>query len=282
MIKFENIDPIYLKGIIRFFVNMIPILILILIVLMMTFNGSYADQTPIPIWIKNTTKWWSEGQIGDSDFIKCIQYLVQQQIIKIPPTSSSSNTVAQIPIWVKNNAGWWANGTISDSDFIKGIQYLIQVNIINVNLQQSFFISSPAFDNNGTIPSQYTCDGKNISPPLTITGVPTNAKSLALVLDDVDAPRGIFTHWIVWNIPTSTLNFSAGENITFPQGTTSAGTMGYHGLCPPSGQIHRYYFKLYALDSLLNLDAGATKSDLENSMNGHMISQTTLLGKYSR
>jgi len=263
-------------------VNTIPIVVLVLTVLMMTFNDSYADQTQIPLWVKNTAKWWSEGQIGDSDFIKGIQYLIQQQIIQVPEISPSSNTVTQIPVWIKNNAGWWANGTINDGDFVKGIQYLIQVKIINVNLQQSFSISSPAFDNNGTIPSQYTCDGKNISPPLTITGVPTNAKNLALTLDDIDAPRGIYTHWIVWNIPTSTLDFSAGENIAFPQGMTSAGTIGYNGPCPPAGQIHRYYFKLYALDSLLNLDTGATKSDLENSMNGHILSQTTLLGKYSR
>jgi len=262
--------------------NTIPIVVLVSTVLMMTFNGSYAEQTEIPLWVKNTAKWWSEGQIGDSDFINGIQYLVQQQIIQIPKTLPSSNTVTQIPVWIMNNAGWWANGTIRDSDFIKGIQYMVQVNIINVNLQQSFFISSSAFNDNGTIPSQYTCDGINISPPLTITGVPTNAKNLALVLDDVDAPHGIFTHWIVWNMPPSTLNFSAGENIAFPQGATSAGTIGYHGPCPPSGHIHRYYFKLYALDSLLNLDAGATKNDLENSMTGHIVAQATLLGKYSR
>ena len=255
---------------------------IVLIVLMITFTGSYADQTQIPIWVKNTAKWWSEGQIGDSDFITGIQYLVQQQIIQIPKTLPSSNGTSHIPGWIKNNAGWWANGTISDIDFVKGIQYLVQVNIINVNSQNAFLISSPAFEDNGTIPIQYSCDGKNISPPITIAGIPSNAKSLALIVDDVDAPRGIFTHWVVWNITPDTQNFSAGQNIVFPQGTNSAGTIGYHGPCPPTGQIHRYYFKLYALDSLLNLYPGATKNDLENSMNGHIIDQATLLGKYSR
>ena len=249
---------------------------------MITFVSSYADSSQIPSWIKNTAKWWSKGQIGDSDFVKGIQYLIQQQVINIPKTLPSSNNTTQIPIWIKNNAGWWANGTITDDDFIKGIQYLVQDNIIDVNLQPTFLISSPAFINNGTIPSEYTCDGNNISPPLDINGVPTNAKNLALIVDDVDAPRGIFTHWVVWNITPDTHNFSAGQNIAFPQGQNSAGTIGYHGPCPPSGQIHRYYFKLYALDSILNLDTGATKNDLEYSMNAHVIAQTVLLGKYSR
>ncbi len=260
----------------------IPTTILISIIIMMIFNDSYADQIQIPLWVKNTAKWWSEGQIDDSDFIKSIQYLIQQQIIQIPKTFPSSNSQNQIPIWIKNNAGWWANGTIGDDDFVKGIQYLIQVNIINVNLSQTFSLSSPAFEDNGTIPSQYTCNGNDISPPLTITSTPANVASLVLIVDDVDAPRGIFTHWIVWNITPDKTQFYDGENIGFPQGTTSAGTIGYHGPCPPSGNIHRYYFKLYALDSLLDLNSGATKSDLENSMNGHIIAQTTLLGKFSR
>jgi Raf kinase inhibitor-like YbhB/YbcL family protein len=249
---------------------------------MTIYHNSFADQIQIPLWVKNNAKWWSEGQIGDSDFVKGIQYLIQQRIIQIPKTTQSSTVQTQIPSWIKNNAGWWANGIITDEDFVKGIQYLIQVSIIQINYQQTFSLSSSAFDNNGTIPSQYTCDGVNISPPLTITGVPTNTKSLALIVDDIDAPRRIFTHWIVWNIPTDKTQFVEGENIDFPQGITSFGKSGYHGPCPPSGPFHRYYFELYALDSSLNLDSSSTKSDLEQSMDGHIISQIVLIGKYAR
>ncbi len=252
------------------------------LILIMTLGNSYGDQIQIPLWVKNNAKWWSKGQIEDPDFVKGIQYLIEQQIIQLPPTSASSKTQTQIPGWIKNNAGWWANGTIGDEDFVKGIQYLIQVNILRINPPQTFSISSSAFANNGTIPSQYTCDGNNISPPLTIAGVPVNTKSLALIVDDIDAPTGIFTHWIVWNIPTGKTQFVGGENIDFPQGITSFGKSGYHGPCPPSGPPHRYDFKLYALDSSLNLDFSSTKNDLENSMNDHIIAQATLIGKYSR
>lgn len=251
-------------------------------ILVMILHNSSAEQTQIPLWVKNNAKWWSEGQIGDPDFVKGIQYLIQQHIVQIPKTTQSSTIQTQIPSWIKNNAGWWADGTIGDEDFAKGIQYLIQVNIIQINFQQTFSLSSPAFDNNGTIPVQYTCDGVDISPPLRIDGVPANAQSLALIVDDEDAPGGIFIHWIVWNIPTDKIQFVEGENIDFPQGTTSFGKSGYHGPCPPSGPAHRYDFKLYALDSLLNLDSRSTKSDLENSMNTHIIAQATLIGKYSR
>jgi Raf kinase inhibitor-like YbhB/YbcL family protein len=251
-------------------------------VLMVTLHDSYANQIQIPPWVKNTAKWWSEGQIGDPDFVKGIQYLMQQGIMQVPAQQGQSTVTGQIPTWVKNNAGWWANGTIGDEDFVKGIQYLIQVNIISVNTRHPFLLSSSAFEDNGTIPSLYTCDGDNISPPLTMTGVPANAIGLALIVDDIDAPRGIFTHWTIWNILPDTSQFSAGENINFPQGVTSTGKSGYHGPCPPSGPVHRYYFKLYALDSLLNLDERTTKTDLEQSMRGHILAQAVLIGKYSR
>jgi Raf kinase inhibitor-like YbhB/YbcL family protein len=278
-----RLDLVYLRPASRFFVRFwICLSFLTTIFLILNVSVSYADQIQIPPWIKNNAKWWSQGQIGDSDFVKGIQYLIDQQIIKIQATNSTSYTQSQIPVWIRNNAGWWADGTIGDEDFVKGIQYLVQMNIIHVNSGPSFSLSSSAFEDNGTIPSQYTCDGNNTSPPLAITGIPVNAKSLALIVDDVDAPRGIFTHWIVWNIMPNKTQFFDGENIGFPQGTNSAGTKGYHGPCPPSGSAHRYYFKLYALDSLLNIDVGTTKTDLQNSMNGHIIDQATLVGKYSR
>jgi Raf kinase inhibitor-like YbhB/YbcL family protein len=261
----------------------IVITILLTAIFIMTLHDSYADQIQIPPWVKNTAKWWSEGQIGDSDFLKGIRYLIQQGIMQVPTQQGTfAATGQQIPTWIKNNAGWWANGTIGDEDFVKGIQYLIQVNIINVNSTHSFSLSSSAFEDHGTIPSQYNCDGNDISPSLTITNVPTNAKALALIVDDIDAPRGIFTHWIVWNMSPDTSQLSAGQNINSPQGITSAGKSGYHGPCPPSGPAHRYYFKLYAMDSLLNLNENATKSDLEQSMNDHVLAQAVLIGKYSR
>jgi Raf kinase inhibitor-like YbhB/YbcL family protein len=108
-------------------------------------------------------------------------------------------------------------------------------------------ISSPAFENNDMIPSEYTCHGSDTSPPLIISGVPKEAKSLATIMDDPDAPMGIFTHWVVWNIPPQKTQFARGEKISFPQGKTSFGGKSYGGPCPPRG-THRYFFKLYALD----------------------------------
>ena len=253
----------------------------ILLVLVITFESSYGNQIQIPTWIKNNAKWWAQGEIGDSDFVKGIQYLVQRGIIKIPNTETATSSQSQIPKWVKNNAGWWADGSIGDEEFVKGIQYLIQVNIIHINYNTNMILSSSAFENNGTIPSEFTCDGSNVSPPLSISGVPKNAQSLALIMDDPDAPMGTFTHWTVWNIPTGKSQFSKGEKISFPQGVTSFGKPVYGGPCPPSG-IHRYFFKLYALDSSLDIVDGASRKDLEKAMSDHIISQGILVGKYSR
>lgn len=244
-------------------------------------NKSLAEDLQIPIWVKNNAKWWSEGQIGDNDFVKGIQYLIQVGIMKIPQTQSEGGHSQQIPIWIKNNAGWWASGKISDNDFVKGVQYLIQVGIMKIKTEQVMVLSSSAFENNGIIPSEYTCDGSNISPPLIITNVPKNAQSLALIVEDPDAPIGTVTHWIVWNIPPQKSQFVKGEKIDFPQGLTIFGTTGYGGPCPPSG-THRYFFKLYALDSMLELSDGSTKENLVQSMNGHILEQATLIGKYSR
>lgn len=142
-------------------------------------------------------------------------------------------------------------------------------------------ISSSVFENNGSIPSEYTCDGSDISPPLTISEIPTESKTLAIIMDDPDAPMGTFTHWVVWNISPKKTEFTKGEKISFPQGKTSFGLKSYGGPCPPGG-THRYFFKLYALDVILNLKEGASKDDLEKAMKGHIISETSLMGKYSR
>ena len=142
-------------------------------------------------------------------------------------------------------------------------------------------LTSSVFANNGAIPSEFTCDGDDISPHLSISDVPKNAKSLALIMDDPDAPVGIFIHWVVWNIPPDTKEISKGEEPRGVQGMTSFRRQGYGGPCPPSG-THRYFFKLYALDAELNLPEGSTKHDLENAMQSHIIAQAQLMGTYKR
>jgi len=142
-------------------------------------------------------------------------------------------------------------------------------------------ISSSAFENNGMIPPEYTCDGSDISPPLTISDVPKEAKSLVIIMDDPDAPMGTFTHWVVWNISPQKTQFVKGEKISFPQGKTSFGSKSYGGPCPPRG-THRYFFKLYALDLVLNLKEGSSKGELEKAMSGHVLAESSLTGKYSR
>lgn len=143
-------------------------------------------------------------------------------------------------------------------------------------------IASPAFPNNGTIPSKYTCDGADGNPPLSFDNIPGESKSLALIVDDPDAPRGTWVHWVVWNIGPGTKMIA--EN-SVPNGahlgTNDFRKQGYGGPCPPSG-THRYFFKLYALDTSLSLKAGATKSQLEEAMNGHILGRSELIGLYRR
>ncbi len=148
-------------------------------------------------------------------------------------------------------------------------------------------ISSPAFENGGTIPSKYTCDGLDISIPLVFEDVPENAQSLALIMDDPDAPMGIFVHWVIYNMPATLEGLPEGipnepylsEGIR--QGVNSFGNIGYGGPCPPNG-AHRYMFKLYALDIPLEVDAGLSKHDLLAVMNGHVIAGAELMGIYAR
>ena len=148
-------------------------------------------------------------------------------------------------------------------------------------------IKSSAFQNGGMIPSKYTCDGEDISPPLSWNGVPAETQSLALVSDDPDAPAGIWVHWVIYNIPPSETGLSENipkENILLneaEQGINDFRTIGYGGPCPPGG-THRYFFKLYALNIKPNLDAGATKKQLLKKMKGHILRQAKLYGKYKR
>jgi Raf kinase inhibitor-like YbhB/YbcL family protein len=142
-------------------------------------------------------------------------------------------------------------------------------------------ITSSAFQEGGSIPSKFTCDGGDTSPPLQIAEVPSGAKSLALIVDDPDAPSGLFTHWIVWNISPQTNGIAEGSAPKGVQGTSDFGKSGYGGPCPPSG-THRYYFKIFALDRELDLRSGAKRSQLDAALKGNVIAQGELMGRYAR
>jgi Raf kinase inhibitor-like YbhB/YbcL family protein len=142
-------------------------------------------------------------------------------------------------------------------------------------------ITSSAFQQGGNMPSKFSCDGANASPPLQISDIPTEAKSLVLIVDDPDAPSGLFTHWAVWNISPQTTTIGEGSTPKGVQGTNDFGKSGYGGPCPPSG-THRYYFKVFALDRELDLPVGAKRSHLDSAIKGHVIAQGELMGRYSR
>jgi hypothetical protein len=143
-------------------------------------------------------------------------------------------------------------------------------------------ISSSAFQDNTAIPSKYTCDGQDINPPLKFDTVPSAAKSLALIVDDPDAPRATWVHWVVWNIDPKIGEIK--EN-SVPagavQGLTDFKRNDYGGPCPPSG-THRYFFKLYALDTTLTLQSRSTKADLERAMQAHITEKAEIVGLYRR
>jgi len=142
-------------------------------------------------------------------------------------------------------------------------------------------ITSSAFQEGGNIPSKFTCDGSDTSPPLQITGIPSEAKSLVLIADDPDAPGGLFTHWLVWNIPPQTNSIAEGSAPKGVHGTNDFGKPDYKGPCPPPG-THRYSFKVFALDHELDLRGGAKRSQLDAAMKGHVIAQGELVGRYAR
>ena len=149
-------------------------------------------------------------------------------------------------------------------------------------------ISSSAFKEGQTISRDYTADGKNISPALSWSGVPEKTKSLALICDDPDAPRGTWVHWVVYNLPAGIKGLSAAMSSQpqladgTKQGNGSYGVSGYRGPSPPPGKLHHYYFKLYALDTQLTLPDGANKEALVAGMNGHVLAQAETIGTYSR
>lgn len=157
-----------------------------------------------------------------------------------------------------------------------------QSSLNKTNIQNLMQLTSSTFKDNQFIPSKYTCDGENLNPPLEISEVPANAKSLVLIVDDPDAPNGNFTHWLLWNISPSIKEIREGET---PQGAVEGlndfGKNSYGGPCPPSG-VHHYHFKLYALDTILELNSSATKEDLEKAIKDHVLDSAELIGLYQR
>jgi Raf kinase inhibitor-like YbhB/YbcL family protein len=140
-------------------------------------------------------------------------------------------------------------------------------------------VSSPSFKHNGFIPSKYTCDGKNVNPSLNLEGVPDNAESLVLIVDDPDAPMGTWVHWVVWNIPVTE---KIDENsVPGTEGVSTSGDHSYSGPCPPSG-THRYFFKIYALDTKLDIGENSRKENVENAMEGHVVGKGEMIGLYKR
>lgn len=152
----------------------------------------------------------------------------------------------------------------------------------------AFQITSSAFEEGGTIPTKYTCDGPDLSPPLKWSGAPERTKSFALICDDPDAPMGTWVHWVIYNIPGEATGLPEGVSADrtlesgAKQGLTDFKRVGYGGPCPPRGPVHRYYFKLYAVDSVLELEPGVKKKDLLRAIDGHILGEAQLMGRYGR
>ena len=147
---------------------------------------------------------------------------------------------------------------------------------------------STAFADGERIPKQFTCDGEDKSPPLSWYGIPEGAKSLALICDDPDAPMGTWVHWVLWGLPADAMSLPEGvkPDTKLPgdarQGLNSWPKLGYGGPCPPPGKPHRYFFKLYALDAVINPPGTPDKAALEKAMQGHVLAEAQLMGRYGR
>jgi hypothetical protein len=153
------------------------------------------------------------------------------------------------------------------------------------NAQKKMSLSSSAFKDGQPIPVDYTCDGKNISPPLSWGGAPADTQSLLLIVDDPDAPAGVWTHWILFNLTTDTSELAEDftkSPSTARQGANDFKKPGYGGPCPPTGKAHRYFFRIFALDTTLNVPAGATRKEVDAAMAKHVLAMGQLMGTYQR
>jgi len=152
----------------------------------------------------------------------------------------------------------------------------------------SLTLTTSAFASGASIPAVYTCKGADVSPALDWSGAPAHTASFAVVMDDPDAPAGTWVHWVMWNLPPSThlLPQGVAKHEQLPdgshQGRNSFGKIGYNGPCPPAGQTHRYFFRVYALDSKLKLAAGADRSGLDDAMQGHVLAQGEYMGTFHK
>lgn len=155
------------------------------------------------------------------------------------------------------------------------------VSVLLSHTRHAMNLTSPAFKNNGNIPPLYTCDGENTIPSLEFKDIPVEAKSLALVVEDPDAPSGTFDHWVLFNMPVSIHGVDEGREPEAVRGNNSSGKTGYVGPCPPSG-VHHYIFTLYALDTELAAEEGASKKDILEAMGTHIVDRAKLIGLYGR
>lgn len=161
-------------------------------------------------------------------------------------------------------------------------------NTVTMEAESKMKITSTAFEAGANIPKEYTCDGADISPPLEIEQVPDGCESLVLITDDPDAPMGTWVHWVLFNLPANTraLDKNIPPEESLPdgsrQGKNDFGRIGYGGPCPPAGKPHRYYFKVYALNTTLDLEAGATKTQVLRTMEGHVLAEGQLMSRYGR
>lgn len=149
-----------------------------------------------------------------------------------------------------------------------------------IKTETGLVVESISFKHGGFIPRKYTCEGENMSPTIEVKGMPDETKTLAIIMEDPDAPHGVFTHWLVWNIPCQDQPI-AENSIMGINGRNSFGKLGYDGPCPPSG-THRYFFRVYALNTRLNLPEGSTKKALKEAMANHILDTGELMGQYKK
>lgn len=176
------------------------------------------------------------------------------------------------------------NGAVN-TDQSSSANEIAKQSFLSASSTSNMQLISSAFSNGGSIPKEFTCEGQSVNPPLTFEGIPDNAKSLVLIMDDPDVPRnlkpdGMFDHWVVFNMEPSTRGINTGEHIG-TEGSNGSGKPGYTGPCPPDRE-HRYFFRLYALDTKLTLRSGATKAEVLDALKGHIVAESELMGRYNK